>query len=95
MKKITLLFILLAVSFGYSQTLPFDFSAPAPTFTDAGSTHSIVTDPGDTDEPADAANNVLQIDGGGGTWDNIEIGFSTRVDLSNSATNSISFRIAS
>lgn len=93
MKKITLLFILLAVSFGYSQTLPFNFSDPAQQFTDAGGSASLETDPGDSDEPADPTNDVMRLDTGAGAWDNVVFTFATRVDLSVSATNSISFRM--
>lgn len=93
MKKITLLLALLTISLGYSQVaLPFDFST-LPPFIDNTSIATLQTDPGDSDEAADPSNGVLQIDGQAGVWDNIEVTFTTRVDLSNSATNSISFRI--
>ncbi|MEP5340280.1 MAG: T9SS type A sorting domain-containing protein [Algibacter sp.] len=93
MKKITLLCILLTVSFGYSQTLPFDFSSANQEFNDSGSVANLTTDPGDSDEAADPSNAVMEVITGGGDWDNVTITFATRVDLSVSATNSISFRM--
>jgi hypothetical protein len=87
MKKITFLCILLVTSFGYSQALPFDFSNANQLFSAGGSTPTLVTD------PDDAGNTVMQIDGGAGAWDNVKFTFAAPVDLSNNATNNITFRI--
>lgn len=87
MKKITLLFALLAVSFGYSQTLPFDFSNANQAFAAGGSAPSLIPEVGNE------TNDVLQIDGGAGQWDNVTITFPVAEVLSVGATNNISFRI--
>jgi chitodextrinase len=67
--------------------LPFDFSSANQLFSAGGSTPSLTTD------PAEPSNDVLQIDGGAGQWDNVSFTFDTPVDLSNDAANNISFRI--
>ena len=87
MKKITFLLFIFAVSLGYSQTLPFDFSNPNQAFTAVNTTSTTIVS-----EPGNATNDVLQIVGPGVAWDNSEIVLSTPIDLSNSASNSISFR---
>ena len=85
MKKITLLLALLLVNLGFAQTLPFDFSDPIHTMTGGdGAGVSIVQDNG---------NDVLQIIGNGGDWDNAQINFAQNLDLSDDANNTISFRI--
>ena len=85
MKKITLLIAILTFSLGYAQTLPFDFSDAGHLMTGAdGATTSIVQDNGE---------DVLQIVGAGGAWDNAQIDFAENLDLSVDATNTISFRI--
>ena len=67
MKKITLLLALLLVKLGFAQTLPFDFSDPIHAMTGAdGAIVSVVQDNG---------NDVLQIVGTGGDWDNAQINF--------------------
>jgi hypothetical protein len=93
MKKITLLLAFLTVSFGFSQSLPFDFSDANEIFSNGGSAASMTTDPGDSDEAADPSNDVMQIDGGAGTWDNVFLNLADRVDLSNSGTNTMTFRV--
>ena len=85
MKKITLLLAILLVNLGFAQTLPFDFSDPIQTMTGGdGAGVSIVQDNG---------NDVLQIIGTGGDWDNAQINFAENLDLSDDANNTISFRI--
>jgi hypothetical protein len=85
MKKITLLLALLLVNLGFAQTLPFDFSDPIHAMTGAdGAVVSVVQDNG---------NDVLQIVGNGGDWDNAQINFAENLDLSDDANNTISFRI--
>ena len=74
MKKITLLIAILTFSLGYAQTLPFDFSDAGHLMTGAdGATTSIVQDNGE---------DVLQIVGAGGAWDNAQIDFAENLDLS-------------
>ena len=88
MKKITLLLILLAMSFGYSQSLPFDFSDPAHLMTgDGGTVTSLTTD------PDNASDDVMQMIGATAAWDNAQIDFAENVDLSDDANNTITFRI--
>ncbi|WP_282124645.1 T9SS type A sorting domain-containing protein [Algibacter mikhailovii] len=93
MKKITLMFTLLAMSLGFSQnpSLPYDFgTAAAPTL------HGMV--PGDgamisnAVDPDDAADSVMQIIGNGTSWDNAQVDFGTQIDLSDNDNNAISFR---
>ena len=68
-KKITFLIAILTLSFGYAQTLPFDFSDPGQLMTGAdGAVVSIVQDNG---------NDVLQVVGNGGQWDNAQIDFAS------------------
>ena len=85
MKKITLLLAILLVNLGFAQTLPFDFSDPIHAMTGAdGAVVTVVQDNG---------NDVLQIVGNGGDWDNAQINFAENLDLSDDANNTISFRI--
>ena len=85
MKKITLLIAILTFSLGYAQTLPFDFSDAGHLMTGAdGATTSIVQDNGE---------DVLQIVGAGGAWDNAQIDFAENLDLSDDSNNTITFRI--
>ena len=84
-KKITFLIAILTLSFGYAQTLPFDFSDSGQLMTGAdGAVVSIVQDNG---------NDVLQVVGNGGQWDNAQINFSENIDLSDDDNNTITFRI--
>ncbi|MFZ4670830.1 MAG: Ig-like domain-containing protein, partial [Flavobacterium sp.] len=87
MKKLLLLFFLMTISLGYSQTFPLDFSDSSDLFTGVdGVTASIVSDGG---------NDVLQIlgpAGEGGTWDNSQLTLSQNLNLSDNANNTITFR---
>ncbi|WP_299098863.1 T9SS type A sorting domain-containing protein [uncultured Winogradskyella sp.] len=84
MKKITLLFALLAMSFGYSQSLPFDFSDPEQLMTGQEGTSASIID--------DAGNDVMEIVGGTTDWDHVSITFAENVDLSDDANNTITLR---
>lgn len=92
MKKITLLFTLLAMSYGFSQdALPYDFGTIA-----APTTHGIAPDAADPSnvvtneaDPDDANNSVLQIVGGGTEWDNAQVTFAAPIDLSDNDNNVI------
>jgi hypothetical protein len=64
--------------------LPFNFSESSHLFSGGGSTTSLTTDAGD---------DVMQIIGGGGTWDNAQIDLAQNVDLSDDSNNTMSFRI--
>jgi hypothetical protein len=86
MKKITLLFVLMITSLGYSQSLPFTFSNANELF---AFEDCIVTL---TKDPNDANNDVMQIVGGGKSFDNAQKTLSP-VNLSDDANNSIFFRI--
>jgi hypothetical protein len=85
MKKITLLLMLLLVNVGFSQSLPFDFS----------SANQLMTGDGDAvvSIEQDGTNDVLQMIGSGGEWDNAQINFADNVDLSDDANNTITFKI--
>ena len=89
MKKITLLLILFAISFGYSQTLPFDFSTADQAFTHdaAGGTGGAAV--------INTATEKLEIFGNAQPWDNAYVVFSGTdvVDLSDELNNSISFTV--
>lgn len=85
MKKITLIFTLLTVSLGYSQSLPFNFDNPVQLMVGQEGTVATIID--------DAGNNVMAVVGGTTDWDHVGITFATRVDLSNSADNTIAFRV--
>lgn len=65
-------------------TLPFNFSDPAQLMTGDNCVTSLTTD---------AGNDVLQVIGGGQLYDNAQIVFSQNVDLSDSANNTITFRV--
>lgn len=85
MKKITFLIFLLIGSFGFSQTLPFNFSNPNQLMLGAeGTVGTIINDGG---------NDVLQIVGGIATWDHVKVDLAQNVNLSNDANNTITFRI--
>ena len=93
MKKITLMFTLLAMSYGYSQdNLPYDFGTVA-----APTTHGLVGDPNDpitvenAVDPDDANNSVLSITGNGSEWDNAQVNFANNIDLSDDNNNTITF----
>jgi len=83
MKKITLMLTLLAVSFGYSQTLPFDFSDPSHLMAGQEGTVATIVDDGGDD--------VMQMVGGTSDWDHAQIDFSTPLDLSDDGNNTITF----
>ena len=85
MKKTTLLLVLFAVNVGFSQSLPFDFS----------SANQLMTGDGDAvvSIEQDGTNDVLQMIGSGGEWDNAQIVFADNVDLSDDANNTITFKI--
>jgi hypothetical protein len=85
MKKITLLCMLLAMSFSYAQTLPFDFE---------GTTHSMTTTDGATITNG-AENDVLQIVGATEAWDRAKVTFASPIDLSNNANNTLRFTMQS
>ena len=84
MKKITLIVSLLTVVFGYSQSLPFNFSTANQLMTGDGCTTSLTTDAGDA---------VMQVIGGGQLYDNAQINFAQNLNLANDANNTITFRI--
>jgi hypothetical protein len=91
MKKITLLFVMLAVSFGYAQTLPLDFSDPGQAFG---------WDPSGGSGGAAVINETLEkleVFGNGNQWDNAFILFAGTdvVDLSDNDNNSITFKMQS
>jgi hypothetical protein len=67
--------------------LPFDFSNPDQIFTGGGSTVTMEVDP---DDPT---NDVMQIVGGSGPFDNASIELSQLVNLEDDGNNTISFRI--
>ncbi|MDG1730500.1 MAG: T9SS type A sorting domain-containing protein [Algibacter sp.] len=89
MKKITLLLILLTMSFGYSQTLPLDFSDPGQAFT----WDSANPDPNLGAATINVTTEKLELFGNAGAWDNAFIDFTGGdvVDLSMELNNTISF----
>jgi hypothetical protein len=89
MKKITLLIALMITSLGFSQTfLPFTFTNANQLMTaQGGSVATLVAD------PSNASNQVMQIVGGTDTWDNCIYTLNPRVNLSDNANNTITFRI--
>jgi len=77
--------MLLVASFGFSQSLPFDFSDANQLMEGGdGAAVSIVQD---------AGNDVLQIVGANHAWDHAKINFAKNVDLSDDANNTITFKI--
>ena len=84
MKKITILIALMITSLGFSQTFPLDFSDPLDALFGDNCTTSIVDD---------AGNPVAQIVGGGLDWDNGQKDLAAKLNLSNDANNTITFRI--
>lgn len=84
MKKITLLIALMITSLGFSQSFPLNFTDPAQVLVGQESTTSIVNDGG---------NNVCQIVGGGLDFDNAQKDLALKINLSNDANNTITFRI--
>ena len=91
MKKITLLFLLLFASFGYSQTLPLDFeeSDDANIFASVsdGGTFNIIDDADNTGESVGEFSGKV----GGAAYDHINVPLTTSLDIA--ATNTISFRV--
>ena len=76
------------MSFGYSQTLPFDFE---------GTIHSFVGDGGVVVSNG-TGNDVLQIVGGNigdTTWDNAQVTFAAPIDLSDAENNTLRFTMQS
>ncbi len=93
MKKITLLLFCLTALSGFSQSLPIDFENAEDEFTDAGSVFSIIADP-----TGSGRGMVGEIVGGAGQFDNVQknlitISGGTFIDVTNMASNSISFDI--
>ncbi len=84
MKKITLIIGLLAVSFGYAQSFPLTFSE---------ANQLLVGDECTTSLTTDAGNDVVEIVGGGSNYDNAQLVLALNLDLSDSANNTITFRI--
>lgn len=85
MKKITLLFMMLAISFGYAQTLPFDFN---------GTIHGFIGDGGPVVTNG-TGNDVLEITAGVADWDNAQVTFPGQIDLSDDANNTLRFSFQS
>ena len=79
--------MMLAVSFGYAQTLPFDFDNTLHGFIGAGGNDPVLTN--------GAGNNVLQIEAGVGDWDNAQVTFPSQIDLSDDANNTLRFTMQS
>jgi hypothetical protein len=88
MKKITVILLLVTVSFGYSQTFPIDFedTLDSNMIGADGATFNIITDP---DTPAE---NVGEVTVAGQLYSNIQIDLAENLDLSNDANNTITFR---
>ena len=85
MKKITLLIALFVASFGFAQSLPYNFSTPNQLMSGGdGAATSIVKD-GDND--------VLQIIGAAAPYDHAIANFALNVDLSDADNNTITFKI--
>lgn len=84
MKKITLLIALMITSLGFAQSFPLNFTDPAQVLVGQGSMTSIVSDGG---------NNVCQIIGNGENFDNGQKDLALRINLSNNANNTITFRV--
>lgn len=84
MKKTTLFAFLMMCSLGFSQTLPLDFSDPLDALVGDNSTASVIND---------AGNPVAQIIGGGFDWDNGQKDLAAKLNLSDDANNTITFRI--
>ena len=84
MKKITLFISLLTISLGFSQSLPFNFSAANQLMFGDNCTTSLTTDAGD---------DVMQIIGGGQQFDNAQKVFAENLNLADNANNTITFRI--
>ena len=84
MKKLLLLLFLMTISLGYSQTFPLDFSDSDDLFTGYdGVAASIVSDGG---------NDVLQIVGATGSWDNSQLTLAQNINLADNNNNTITFR---
>lgn len=84
MKKITLFITLMITSLGFAQTFPLDFSDPLDALFGDFAVTSVITD---------AGNPVAQIVGFGSDWDNGQKDLAAKVNLSNNANNTITFRI--
>ncbi|MFT6842973.1 MAG: hypothetical protein ACJASR_001746, partial [Psychroserpens sp.] len=85
MKKITLVLILFVATLGYSQTLPFNFSAENQLM--PGGDGAVTT------LEKDGENDVLKIVGATHAWDHAAITFEKNLDLSDDANNTITFKI--
>ena len=86
MKKLFLLFFLMTISLGQSQTLPLRFSEASNLMTGHNGTSFTI-------QPDDGDGFVGQIAGGTDSWDNSQLVLAQNVDLSDNANNSITFRI--
>ena len=86
MKKITLLFLLFAVSLGYAQTLPLDFSVVGDLFSSDASGGDAIQ--------VSIINEELSVESNGQPWDNVFLDI-TPIDLSNDAANTITLKIRS
>lgn len=88
MKKYTLILVLILSSLINAQVaLPFDFEDGENPFTSNNSVGTVIED------PTDASNKVLQVEGQSGTWDNIIAYLELNVNLSDNNNNTITFRI--
>ncbi len=88
MKKITLVTMLLASFFTYSQSLPLDFEVTEDEFTGFnGTVASIVED------PDNASNKVLKFVAATDNWDGASLSLDTFIDLSDNSNNTVSFKI--
>ena len=76
------------VSFIFPVELPIDFQTGQPFVGDSGAGVSAVDD-------GTGTNQVLQVVGNGTAWDNAQVTFTTPVDLSDDANNTIRFRMKS
>ena len=89
MKKIILLFSLMAVSFGYSQSFPIDFEDPLDANTIGGDSgvFNVIADP---DTPGE---NVGEFTNCCADFSNMQLVLAEFIDLSDDSNNTISFRI--
>ncbi|VXB99075.1 conserved hypothetical protein [Flavobacterium sp. 9AF] len=85
MKKITLLFIFLGISNGFSQSFPLDFSSPSHLMTGYDGCNVTLID--------DNGNMVAQVIGGGQLYDTAQLDLAENLDLSDDGNNTITFMI--
>ena len=88
MKKITFLFMLLAVTTGFAQSLPMGFEDPLDDnwISFNGASSVIVVD------PTDDTNSVLELTSVGVDFDGSAITLDTYIDLSDASNNTITMR---